>query len=245
MKPNQVVAELSRTSHARDSIGIVRLPLLYEQSGPNALTGTSADTARLIEVLKTENIKGLILDLRGNPGGSLMEALRVIGLFVSSSTVSQTCAGTGQVEIQRSPGFHAIYDGPLVVLTSRSSASAAEIVAGALQDSRESVELWVDSVTYGKGTVQTLIPLSQLLHGPGGGTVKVTIAKLYRPDGAATQLRGVVPDIILPSESDRPDIGEAQSPNALTWDRVPSQISSHVDCLHKIIPALRHRSLPA
>ena len=240
-QPSAVIAELSRTSRERDTIGIVRLPLFYQQSGPNAVTGTSADVARLIEVLKTENIKGLILDLRGNPGGSVAEAISVIGLFIPSSTVLETCAGTGLVEIQRSPSIRALYDGPLVVLTSRASASSAEIVAGALQDYGKALIVG-DSSTYGKGTVQTLVPVSQLLHGPGGGTVKVTIAKLYRPGGAATQLRGVVPDIILPSETDRPDIGEAQSPNALPWDSVSPEISSHVDCLHKILPELRRLS---
>jgi carboxyl-terminal processing protease len=144
---------------------------------------------------------------------------------------------SGHLEIQRCSATNALFDGPLVVLTSRLSASSAEIVAGALQDCGRALIVG-DSSTFGKGTVQTFVPLGQVLHGFEAGSVKVTIAKLYRPGGDSTQSKGVVPDIVLPSETDRPDLGEDEAPNALPWDQISSQIYSNFDLVRERLPEL-------
>ena len=240
-RPSASIVDLPTGSHGVDRLGIITLPLFYEYSGANTTTGTSADTARLIEKLKADNIQGLILDLRGNPGGALKEAIGVTGLFIPSGPVCQRGDRTGQVSIDRCVRALAVYEGPLVVLTSRSSASAAEIVAGALQDYGRALIVG-DSRTFGKGTVQTLVPLSELLGGSDCGAVKVTIGKLYRPGGASTQLIGVVPDIVLPSETDRSDVGEGLSSNTLAWDKVPALLYTNFDWVGKMLPELRNKS---
>ena len=187
-------------------------------------------------------MRGLILDLRRNGGGSLEEAIRLTGLFIPSGPVVQTWMPEDDVEIGTSPETSALYDGPLVVLTSRLSASASEIVAGALQDYGRALIVG-DSSTFGKGTVQTIVPLKVLLHQPGLGAVKVTICKFYRPSGASTQLKGVVPDIVLPSETDLPEIGESKLPNALPWDLMPPTTYAKFNTLPPVLAVLREKSL--
>jgi carboxyl-terminal processing protease len=155
--------------------------------------------------------------------------------------VVQTWTPEEDVEIGTSPQTNALYNGPLVVLTSRLSASASEIVAGALQDYGRAVIVG-DSSTFGKGTVQTIVPLKALLHQRGLGAVKVTICKFYRPSGASTQLKGVVPDIVLPSETDLPDIGESKLPNALSWNLMPPTTYTKFDSLPPVLAALREKS---
>jgi carboxyl-terminal processing protease len=195
----------------------------------------------LIEKLNREGVKGLMLDLRGNPGGSLPEAVRLAGLFIPSNPVLQTRDAAGRIEIEQSPSCHAIYDGPMVVLTSRSSASAAEIVAGALQDYGRALIVG-DSSTYGKGTVQDFVPLGQLLHNPNYGAVKVTVAKFYRPSGTSIQLKGVIPDIVLPSPTDLPYIGEARWPNALPWDTLPPATYTNFNLVRPVLSVLQEKS---
>jgi carboxyl-terminal processing protease len=153
----------------------------------------------------------------------------------------QTQDATGDVEVAISPETNALYEGPLVVLTSRLSASSSEIVAGALQDYGRAL-IAGDSATFGKGTVQTVVPLKELFHRAGLGAVEVTIRKFYRPSGASTQLRGVVPDIILPSETDLPSIGESKLPNALPWDVMPPTTYTNFNLVHPVISKLRERS---
>ena len=150
-------------------LGVIDLPSFYGK-GEGKADGASADTARLIKKLKQEGVRGLILDLRRNGGGSLEEAIQLTGLFIPSGPVVQTREPEDDVEIGTSPETNALYDGPLVVLTSRLSASASEIVAGALQDYGRALIVG-DSSTFGKGTVQTIVPLKVLLHQPrsGGG----------------------------------------------------------------------------
>jgi carboxyl-terminal processing protease len=240
-RPSAVIVDLPRGGHGAERLGIINLPLFYEKSESNGPSGTAADTARLIEKLKAENIRGLILDLRGNPGGALREAIGVTGLFIPAGPAFQSRTGAGHVEVERTGAANALYEGPMVVLTSRTSASAAEIVAGALQDYGRALIVG-DSHTYGKGTVQTLMPLSELLDGSDCGAIKVTIGKLYRPGGDSTQLKGVVPDIVLPSETDRLDVGEVLSPNALAWDRVPPLLHTNFDWVGQVLPELRDKS---
>jgi carboxyl-terminal processing protease len=221
-------------------IAVLDLPLFY-RNGEGEAGGASADAARLIRKLKQENVRGLILDLRHNGGGSLEEAIRLTGLFIPSGPVLQTLGPQGNVEVGISPQVSALYTGPLVVLTSRWSASAAEIVAGALQDYGRAVIVG-DASTFGKGTEQVVVPLKKFFDQHGLGEVHLTTGKLYRPGGASTQLKGVVPDIILPSETDLPNVGESEYRNALPWDALPPVTFAKLAGLRQVLPGLREKS---
>ncbi|MGP8202173.1 MAG: carboxy terminal-processing peptidase [Limisphaerales bacterium] len=220
-------------------IGVLQLPLFYGKGDKG--TGAADDTARLLKQLKQAGMHGLILDLRRNGGGSLDEAIRLTGLFIPSGPVVQTLGLEDDIEVDISPQPDALYAGPLVVLTSRLSASASEIVAGALQDYGRALIVG-DSCTFGKGTMQTVVPLKALFHQRGLGAVNVTIGKFYRPSGASTQLKGVVPDIVLPSETDLPDIGESRLPNALPWNILPPVSYTNFDLVRPVVAALREKS---
>jgi carboxyl-terminal processing protease len=232
--------DLPQTGGPALRVGVIELPSFYGK-GDEKACGASADTSLLIKKLKQEGVLGLILDLRRNGGGSLDEAISLTGLFIPSGPVVQTRGPEYEVEIDTSPETSALYDGPLVVLTSRLSASASEIVAGALQDYERALIVG-DSSTFGKGTVQTIVPLTQFFHHPGLGAVMVTIGKYYRPSGASTQLKGVVPDIVLPSETDRADIGESKLPNALPWDVLPPATYAKFNLLRQVLAELREKS---
>jgi len=234
------IVDTPRPSDPDLRIAVLDLPVFYRNREEEA-GGASADTARLIKKLKQENVRGLILDLRHNGGGSLEEAIRLTGLFIPSGPVLQTLGPQGNVEVGISPEMNALYTGPLVVLTSRWSASAAEIVAGALQDYGRALIVG-DSSTFGKGTEQVIVPLRKFFNQHGLGEVHLTTGKLYRPSGASTQLIGVVPDIILPSETDLPNIGESQFQNALPWDALPPVTFAKLDALHLVLPGLREKS---
>jgi carboxyl-terminal processing protease len=232
--------DLPQTGGRPLRVGILDLGLFYGK-GDEKGDGASADATRLIRKLKQEGVRGLILDLRRNGGGALEEAIRLTGLFIPSGPVVQTLGPDENVEVGVSPETNSLYDGPLVVLTSRLSASASEIVAGALQDYGRALIVG-DSSTFGKGTVQTVVPLRELFHQRGLGAVDVTVGKFYRPSGASTQLRGVVPDIVLPSETDLPDIGESKLPNALSWDILPATTYTKFDLVRPVLGALREKS---
>jgi carboxyl-terminal processing protease len=235
------VIDLPQTGGPALRLGVIDLSSFYGTDDEKA-EGASADIARLIKKLKQEGVRGLILDLRRNGGGSLEEAIQLTGLFIPSGPVVQTSSPEDGAEIGTSPETTALYDGPLVVLTSRLSASASEIVAGALQDYGRAL-IAGDSSTFGKGTVQTIVPLQELLRYHGVGAVKVTSYKFYRPSGASTQLKGVVPDIILPSETDLPEIGESKLPNALPWDLMPTTTYAKFNTLPPLLAVLREKSL--
>jgi len=215
---------------AKQRIGVIDLPAFYagEGNAKSGPTSATADVAKLLEKLKKENITGLILDLRRNGGGSLQEAISLTGLFIPSGPVVQTRGMEGRTEIGRDRDGKVAYDGPLLVLTSRMSASASEILAGALQDYGRAVIVG-DTSTFGKGTVQTIVPLARVMQGEGmvpnsdPGALKVTISKFYRPSGKSTQLEGVKADIVIPSLTDIPEIGESDLSNPLPWDTIPAQ----------------------
>jgi carboxyl-terminal processing protease len=209
-------------------IGLIDLPSFYadtEGDGP-ARKSATRDVAALLEKLQKEKVEGLVLDLRRNGGGSLDEAIRLTGLFIKAGPVVQSKGPDGRVEIESDPDPAIQYAGPLVVLTSHHSASASEILAGALQDYGRAVIVGA-SATHGKGTVQTLLQLGPVMRRSGietladPGALKLTIRKFYRPSGASTQLRGVNPDIIVPSLDDGVDAGERSLRNALPWDAIP------------------------
>ncbi len=230
-------------------IGTIELPTFYagDGDGKNGPTSATADVYQLINKLKQENVTGIILDLRRNGGGSLQEAIDLTGLFIPSGAVVQTKTPEGRIKVDRDKDDKVAYDGPLVVLTSRFSASASEIVAGALQDYGRAVVVG-DKSTFGKGTVQTIVQLGQIMQSNGvipnsdPGALKLTISKFYRPSGKSTQLEGVKTDIVIPSITDLPDIGESALEGPLPWDTIPAAKFEAADQVTQSLETLRTRS---
>ncbi|MBU6378236.1 MAG: carboxy terminal-processing peptidase [Gammaproteobacteria bacterium] len=206
-------------------VGVINVPGFYsdydgQRAGDANYRSTTRDVRRLIEELKTEKIEGLVMDLRGNGGGFLPEAQSLTGLFVGRGPVVQVQFANGQKEVLDDPDGGIAYDGPLVVLIDRFSASASEIFAGAIQDYRRGVV--VGQRSFGKGTVQNLVPLSRWSARPVNGQLTVTIGKFYRITGESTQHRGVEPDVGLASPISLKDVGESALDDALPWDRIQS-----------------------
>ncbi len=206
-------------------IGVISVPSFYQDfqarmKGDADYRSTTRDVHRLIDELKAEHIDSLVVDLRDNGGGHLSEATSLVGLFVERGPVVQLRETNGRIEVLDDPEPGAAWDGPLVVLVNRASASASEIFAGAIQDYQRG--LVVGQQTYGKGSVQNLYPLDRYALGPkaGFGQLTVTIGKYYRVTGDSTQHRGVDPDITLPSLLDTDEIGESTRESALPWDRI-------------------------
>ncbi len=237
-------------------IGVIDLPSFYAtidlpgNIDHSTAKSTTADVTRLIKKLKAEKIAGLILDLRGNPGGSLEEAIKFTGLFIKDGPVVLARSSIdGPVSVDSDTDSSVLYDGPLVVLVNRLSASAAEIAAAALQDYRRAVIIG-DISTFGKGTVQNLNPLRPFFVGPAAvsatndpGTVKITIRKFYRVTGASTQLKGVMPDIILPDVLNySTQFGESALENPLPWDTIPSVNYDKLNLVQPYLDTLRLHS---
>jgi carboxyl-terminal processing protease len=214
-------------------IGVITVPGFYQDiaaqsAGDQNYRSTTRDVLRLINELKAENIDGLVLDLRGDGGGYLPEATALTGLFIDHGPVVQLKDTTGRLEVLDDPEPAAAYDGPLAVLVDRFSASASEIFAGAIQDYHRGLIL--GQRTFGKGTVQNLVPLDRWSQRPTSGQLTVTIGKFYRVTGESTQHHGVEPDVTLPSLIDMKEVGESALEAALPWDRiagVPFQVSSN------------------
>jgi len=206
-----------------ERLGVVYLPSFYADMRQDGRTSASRDVARLVAYLEKQDIAGLILDLRNDGGGSLAEAVAMAGLFDGPGPVVQVRDSRGRVEVLRAPESRPEYTGPLVVLTTRASASASEIVTAALQDYRRAVVVGEKS-TFGKGTVQSVVNLGDYLpwslHQENPGALKITIQKFYRVSGGSTQNRGVTPDIQLPSLDDELDMTESSLPNALPYDQI-------------------------
>jgi carboxyl-terminal processing protease len=203
------------------ALGYIRLPAFY---GGGDSVGSCADVEELLRKLCEADIRGLVIDLRGNSGGLLDEAIAIAGLFLEGGPVVQVRDGEGRVQVFSNPGRGILYRGPLLILTSRQSVSASEILAGALQDHRRALVVG-DHSTYGKGSVQAILPMNQsflfLKNGPQLGAARITIQKWYRPRGESIQRRGVLADIVFPSTNDALPIGEENNPHALPWDTVP------------------------
>ena len=205
-------------------VGVINVPAFYQDveaqnAGDKEFRSTTRDVRRLINELKAEKIDGLVLDLRGNGGGYLPEATALTGLFIDKGPVVQLKVTTGELEVQDDPESGVAYAGPLAVLVDRFSASASEIFAGALQDYHRATIL--GQRTFGKGTVQNLVPLDRWSPRPVNGQLTVTIGKFYRVTGESTQHRGVEPDVALPSQIDLEEFGESALEGALPWDRIP------------------------
>lgn len=199
-----------------EKIGVIRLPTFYIdfaalRAGDANFKSTSGDVKRLIAELKETGVAGVVIDLRDNGGGALQEAIALVGLFIDRGPVVQVRDGRGVIRVHSDRVSGVVYDGPLAVLVNRLSASASEIFAGAVQDYGRGLVL--GGQTFGKGTVQTLIPISR-------GHLKLTQAKFYRVSGESTQHRGVVPDIEFPGAIDKTEVGESSLDNALAWDSI-------------------------
>ena len=205
-------------------LGWLTLPSFYADMDRHSKS-TTRDVLVLLKRLKKENISGLIVDLRRNGGGSLEEAISLTGLFLKSGPVVQTKGSNGNIVVSSDPDPGIAYGGPLIVLTSRQSASASEIFAAALQDYGRAVIVG-DKNTFGKGTVQTILPIGRFTSLLGSrsdddGELKLTIQKFYRVAGGSTQLHGVASDIVLPTLTDLPEFGESALKNPLGYDEVP------------------------
>ncbi len=204
-------------------VGIITVPGFYQDlaarnAGDENYRSTTRDVRRLIAELQAEGaIDSLVLDLRGDGGGFLPEATALTGLFIDRGPIVQIKDTMGNVEVLDDPQPGVVYGGPLTVLVDRTSASASEIFAGAIQDYRRG--LIVGQTTFGKGTVQNQIKLDRWASSTDG-QINVTIGKFYRVTGESTQLRGVEPDIQLPSAVDITDVGESALDHPLPWDRI-------------------------
>ncbi|MEI6606305.1 MAG: carboxy terminal-processing peptidase [Verrucomicrobiota bacterium] len=203
-------------------LGVISLPSFYADFDEGKVR-CSVDVERILQRLIEEKIDGLILDLRNNGGGSLDEVRRMTGFFIERGPVVQVKDNRGRVQVKESENRKPIYEGPMVIMTDKSSASASEILAGALQDFNR-VIVAGESSTFGKGTVQQPMPIAEMMPffaaREHAGYLKLTIQKFYRPSGSSTQMDGVVPQVVLPSLMDGLEIGESFLDNALPHDRI-------------------------
>ena len=210
-------------------IGVIDLDSFYmdmdgARRGLLGFKSTTRDVRRILEGFNEQQVDAVILDLRTNGGGSLQEAINLTGLFIDRGPVVQVKNANGHVQPYRDFDTGAVWNGPLVVLINKFSASASEILAGAIQDYRRGLIVG-DRATHGKGTVQSLMDLGQQLfrmpNPPADyGALKLTVQQFYRPNGDSTQNRGVLSDIELPSVTTHLDVGEADLDYALPFDRV-------------------------
>lgn len=232
-------------------IGVITLPSFYMDfdaafKGDADYKSSTRDVAKFLEQFKKEGVDGVVIDLRSNGGGSLLEAISLTGLFIKSGPVVQV-RGVDGIEVKYDDdGGSVVYDGPLAVMVNRLSASATEIFAAAIKDYNRGVIIG-DSKTHGKGTVQTVLELKNFLAFIGAkfpaGSVKFTNAKFYRINGSSTQLKGVTPDIVFPSFTDSMELGEERLDHVLPWDSVQAvPYSTAGELLPSLIPALRERS---
>jgi carboxyl-terminal processing protease len=247
------IIELSDGRGETLRLGVIDVPSFYATFEPATSKdrpepkSTTADVAKLLEKLKQEKVAGVILDLRLNGGGSLEEAIKLTGLFIKSGPVVEVREENGTVQKANDPDPSVRYEGPLMVLTSRHSASASEILAGALQDYGRALIVG-DCSTHGKGTVQSVNNLQSLIPMSSSqtndpGALKLTIKKFFRPSGASTQLKGVMPDIVLPSvANESKEIGEGALDNPLAWDTIPSSKFDHFNLVEPYVAELRRRS---
>jgi len=190
-------------------LGVINLPQFYENC--------ARDVALILERFRKEKVSGVVLDLRRNGGGLLPEAVKLAGLFIDQGPMVQVIDSRRRKQVLQDNDTKIGYDGPMIVLVGKLSASASEIVAAALQDYGRA--LIVGSLsTHGKGTVQTVMPLNNWVRLPDSGKLKLTVSKFYRVVGSTTQKQGVTPDLILPSPYDYMEIGEASLPNSLEAD---------------------------
>ena len=235
-------------------VGVIELPSFYAPVGNDGKDHTtpkytSVDVTKLLNKLKKEKVAGVILDLRSNPGGSLEEAVRFTGLFIKDGPVVLQRDSRGSMAVGADPDPECVYDGPLVVMLNRFSASASEIAAAALQDYGRAVIVG-DVSTHGKGTIQQLQPLRPFVWPANTdatndpGMLKITKGKFYRVSGASTQKNGVNSDIVLPDIwNHSTQVGEAALDNCLEWDTIQPVRYDKLNLVEPFLAELQHRSL--
>lgn len=207
-------------------IGVIDLPSFYaDMSGGQDGASTTADVRRILNDFNKQGVDALVLDLRRNGGGSLREAIDCTGLFIDEGPVVQVKDAYGKIDVHEDEVQGTSWSKPMIVMTSKFSASASEILAGAVQDYGRGIIVG-DETTHGKGTVQSLIDLDQLFFRTRQtkntfGALKITMQQFYRPNGDSTQKRGVLADIILPSISQHMDVGESDLDFPVEFDQVP------------------------
>ncbi len=206
-------------------IGVITLPVFFEdfagrQRGDRNYRSATRDVARLLDEMKKDKVDGVLIDLRNNGGGSLTEAIDLTGLFIDKGPVVQQRNASGKITVESDTDPGVAWNGPLGVLINRSSASASEIFAAAIQDYGRGLILGEPS--FGKGTVQTVIDLDRVAKNskPQFGELKLTVAQFFRINGGTTQLRGVTPDILFPAGPDAENFGESSFDNALPWMQI-------------------------
>lgn len=234
-----------KSASGERKLGLITLPGFYRDFEKEG-SGCSQDVEKLLLRLKSEGIDGLLIDLRGNGGGSLVEVQRMTGFFTTSSPVVQEKDSTGKITVLESDAPAPLYGGPLLVLTDRGSASASEIFAAALQDQNRAVIVGASS-TFGKGTVQIIEDLGSKMPfftaRRGAGALRLTVQKFYRPSGLSTQNLGVIPDITLPFPDDARDMAESDLDYALQQDRIAPAPAFHpLDRKRLFIPDLAAKS---
>jgi len=216
-------------------IGVIDLPTFYNE--------TARDVKKILIDFKNEKVDGVMVDLRGNGGGSLQQVIEMVGLFIKDGPVVQVKDYMHITQVNQDPDPGIVYDGPLAVMDDFRSASASEIFSAAIQDYGRGVI--IGDKSYGKGTVQTLFELNKskpLADIPDRlGQLKFTFAKFYRITGSTTQRKGVTPDIQFPTTYSQKEIGEESQPSALPWDQIPSAQFTKYSDLSKIIPKLKEK----
>lgn len=221
-----------------DNIGYIKLPKFYSSFEKEGGNSCAKDIATEIEKLKNNKVNGIILDLRNNTGGSLNDVVEMSGLFIEEGPIVQVKPRDRPAYVHRDKDDSVLYDGPLIVLVNGYSASASEILAAALQDYKRAVIVGSKS-TYGKGTVQRFYDLDRAFKGNDDlkplGSLKMTMQKFFRVNGGSTQLKGVIPDVILPDNYHYLDIGEKEYEHPLAWSEIePVEYSQEVALLGHI-----------
>lgn len=227
------------------NVGVITLPRFYidfeaRYQGKKDYRSTSRDMRKILDDFKKKDVDGVIVDLRNNGGGSLLEATQATGLFIKEGPIVQDRNYLGQLQVHRDDDPRIVYEGPLMVVVNSLSASASEIFAGAIQDYGRGVV--VGSQTFGKGTVQNVMSLNNRSPDFIGdlGQLKFTVSKFYRVSGDSTQHKGVVPDILLPDIYDRDEIGESAAKNALPWDQIRPLSFNVYHQLDTVLPKLNN-----
>ena len=226
------IIEIERPN-GKIKVGVIELPSFYidfkaRNRGDKDYAGTTRDVKKLLLELNKEGIDDLIIDLRGNGGGSLSEVVSLTGLFIDTGPVVQINDTTGRTDILKDEDPGVLYDGPMAVLIDKGSASASEIFAGAIQDYQRGII--IGATTFGKGTVQTVLPLDSYTRKTFDkplGQIKITSAQFFRINGESTQHKGVIPDLAWNLPQIEGDFGERAYKNALPWRRI--EIAEHRD----------------
>jgi carboxyl-terminal processing protease len=222
-------------------IGLITIPMFYRdfegaRKREADFNSTTSDVRKFLNEFKQSGVDGVVIDLRNNGGGSLIEAVDLTGLFITKGPVVQRKQSAGKISQEVDRDIEQVYNGPLVVMINRFSASASEIFAAAIQDYKRGII--VGEQSYGKGTVQSVVDLDNYI-GDGkepAGQLKITLEKFYRINGSSTQHKGVSPDFALPSAFSAEEFGESSQPSALPWDMIAS--TSYQPTNHVLAPAL-------